>query len=173
MFKIPQEMKKLKPYKNITYDEMVCHEGGDMLELNPDTNRYAGVVQKFRTYMNEPFTFTSWLRTPAINAKYKGASNSMHLKARASDIKTPRHGLNGNRYTKAQWQNIVGKWHDLCLEEYGPGVGSIEIRDSYFHIDDRERPSGKFTVEFFGAVPPDAQDFIPPRLRGKVNIIKV
>jgi hypothetical protein len=174
MFKIPPEMKKLKPYPNITYDEMVCHEGGDMIELNPGTNRYAGCVQKFRTYLNEPFTFTSWLRTPAVNAKYKGSPNSWHLPGRASDIQTPRHNSAKDKtYTKAQWQNIVGKWHDICFEEYGPGVGSIEIRDNYFHIDDRPWPSGKFTVEFFGAVPADAQDYIPPRLRGKVAIIKV
>jgi hypothetical protein len=174
MFKIPPEMKKLKPYPNISYDETVCHEGGDMIELNPDVNRFGGGIQKLRAYLNEPFTFTSWLRTPAVNAKYKGSPNSMHLQALAADIQTPRHNSAKDKtYTKAQFQNIVGKWYDICLEEYGPGVGSIEIRENYFHVDVRKWASGKFTVEFYGSVPPDAQDYIPPALRGKVAVIKV
>ena len=174
MIKIPPELKKLKPYENISFDEMVCHEGGDMLELNPETIRFGRSVQGLREYLKEPFTFTSWLRTPAVNAKYGGSSNSMHLLGLAADIQTPRHNSKKEcAYTKAQWQNIVGKWHDLCLAEYGEGVGSIEIRDTYFHVDVRPWKSKCFTVEFCKTVPPDAQEYIPKRLRGTVDIIKV
>jgi hypothetical protein len=134
-----------RPVKNFSFLEMANKNDGGKLVITPPVIEFAVGVQIFRDWIGESMTVTSWYRTPEYNKKIGGASNSMHLAALAVDFQTPRHN-SAKRYTPAQWQNIIRKWREICLDRLGVVGGSVEIAPTWVHLDVRPWDDKRFRV---------------------------
>jgi hypothetical protein len=164
MFKVTDKTDRLT--KNFSLLEMANKDAGGWLIITPEVVVCAGGFQRFREWLGEAMTVTSWYRTPEYNAKVGGAKDSMHLKALAIDFQTPRHNK-AKRFTPAQWQNIIRKWREICLS-MGIKGGSVEIAPSWVHLDVRERKDGKLCVMNHADKQP-ASVYVPADLAGKVT----
>jgi hypothetical protein len=157
--------------EHFSFLEMANKSDGGKLVITPAVAEFAvRGVEVFRKWIDEPMNVTSWYRTEAYNATLKGASkDSMHLRALAIDFQTPRHGQ-GKRFTPAQWQNIVRKWRDICLNDLGIVGGSVEIAPTWVHLD--VRPRAKFTVmNHVDRQPADV--YVPQDIIGRVGYIYI
>lgn len=86
-------MKQKQLTKNFNISEFRCKDGTDVPdELENNVQELANNLQVIRdkfcleTGVNMPLIILSGYRSPKHNAKVKGAKNSQHLLAKASDI---------------------------------------------------------------------------------------
>lgn len=75
--------------KNFKVKEFRCKDGSDKILIDVDFAK--DKLQKIRDHFGVPVTINSAYRTPAYNAKVKGAKASYHLQGRAFDIVVKGH----------------------------------------------------------------------------------
>jgi hypothetical protein len=154
--------------KNFTLFEMSNQKDGGRLILSPQVIDFAKLgIQTFREWIGEAMTITSWYRTTAFNKSIGGADNSMHLQALAVDFQTPRHNAT-KHFTPAQWQNIIRRWRQICLDDLGIVGGSVEIAPTWVHLDVREWADKRFRVMNHVDMKPESV-YVPADLIGKVT----
>ncbi len=73
----------LKLSENFSVREFACSNGSDRVDIDLDNVRQ---LQKIRDHFGKSITITSGYRSPAHNAKIRGAKNSYHCKGQAADI---------------------------------------------------------------------------------------
>ena len=111
---------------------------------NDDVKKHCKMLQSLRNRIGV-MNVTSWYRTISYNRKIGGASNSLHLKALATDVKYP--GMNAAR------RNLITEaWKTICAEN--GVIGGINYYTNGVHLASRE--------DLFGA-----KDFVIRDYRGK------
>jgi uncharacterized protein YcbK (DUF882 family) len=83
-------------------------------------------LQVLRDYLGKPIKINSGYRSPAHNAKVKGAKNSMHVKGKAADIVV-------QGYTPTQLAAVIFK----LIEEKKIRQGGVGIYPTFVHYDIR------------------------------------
>lgn len=113
--------------KNFTLDEFKSKDGAptppDVLE---NLRELAKNLQVLRDYLGKPIKINSGYRSPAHNAKVKGAKNSMHVKGKAADIVV-------QGYTPTQLAAVIFK----LIEEKKMRQGGVGIYPTFVHYDIR------------------------------------
>ena len=72
---------------NFNISEFKSKDGAYIpIELYPNIQKLAENLQVLRTHLELPIRINSGYRSPAHNAKIKGAKNSYHVKGMAADI---------------------------------------------------------------------------------------
>lgn len=113
--------------------EASCKDGSPLpAELRANAIRIASIAEVLRAYLSQllgrdcPLDVVSWYRTPAYNAKKKGAGKSQHMQAKAMD-------LSCEHFTPRQVCDAVLHLHESGAIRVG-GVGLYEA-DGFVHID--------------------------------------
>lgn len=95
---------------------------------NNDVEKHTKMLQDLRNRIGV-ITVTSWYRTPSFNKSVGGASNSLHLRALATDCWWKN--LNNGQYKR-----IETEWRRIC-EQYGV-IGGINRYTNGVHLSSRE-----------------------------------
>jgi len=115
--------------RNFSWHEFHCHDGTPVPdELRNNVRMLVfEVLQPLRDWLKKPVRISSGYRTPAYNAKVKGAKRSQHMKGKAADI-------------------IIDGWPSAYTDKLvlgymigrgaGGGVGWYE-RQAFTHVDIR------------------------------------
>lgn len=118
----------MKLTENFNSKEFDCKDGTPVpKELMDNCKELAENLQVLRDHLGVPVTVTgSGYRTPSHNTKVKGAKNSQHLKAKASDI-------NAKGYTPKQLGNVI----EELIKEGKMKQGGLGIYAKFVHYDIR------------------------------------
>ena len=105
--------------------EFTCHDGTPVPpELMDNLRKLCVELEKIRTRLGKPIVVMSGYRSPAWNAKRKGAGKSEHMNAKAIDMQVP--GM-----TPLQvYEVVLSMIREGLL--YNGGVG---IYDEWVHYD--------------------------------------
>lgn len=115
----------MKLTKNFYLDEWRCHDGTPVPESKVcNVQVLAHNLQVLRDHIGESITINSGYRTPSWNKKVGGATNSMHLQAKAADITTRSH-------TPKQLHAIIEK----LIKEGRMQNGGLGLYKSFVHYD--------------------------------------
>lgn len=111
--------------EHFSLDEFKCHDGTAVpAALHGNCLRLATELEKLRAVLGKPITIMSGYRSPAYNAKQKGAGKSEHMNAAAADIRVA--GL-----SPLQVQDAI-----LTLIKAGTMYnGGVGIYDGWVHYD--------------------------------------
>lgn len=131
---------------NFTLRELANTKAAESVKAiwNSDVDKHCRMIQEFRD-LTGVCNVTSWYRTASYNRKIGGASNSLHLKALATDIKYPKLADSKYKYLLTTWQSICKKWGV---------IGGINRYTNGVHLSSRE--------DLFGY-----KDFVTRDYRGK------
>ena len=116
---------------NFKLSEFRCKDGTDVpTELIPNVQKLANELQKLRDELGLPIKINSGYRTKSYNKKIGGATNSMHVQAKAADIVvadiTPT-----NLYKRIE----------KLIEEGKVNFKGVGVYDTFVHVDVRDRRS--------------------------------
>lgn len=115
----------MKLTKNFILSEFSCNDGNPVPESKIcNVQVLAHNLQVLRDHIGEPITINSGYRTPSWNKKVGGATNSMHLQAKAADITTRSH-------TPKQLRSIIEK----LIKEGRMRNGGLGLYKSFLHYD--------------------------------------
>lgn len=113
--------------KNFTRQEFDSKDSSPMpSDILPNIQKLANQLQALRDHLKRPITITSAYRSPAHNARVKGARNSRHLLGQAADIKVS--GLTP-RQVAAEIEKLIAQGDML--------QGGIGIYPTFVHYDFR------------------------------------
>jgi len=113
--------------KNFTLDEFASKDGAPTPpEVLENLRKLAQNLQVLRDYIGKPIKINSGYRSPAHNAKIKGARNSQHIKGKAADITVT--GVTPN-----QLAAIIFK----LIQEKKISEGGVGIYPNFVHYDIR------------------------------------
>lgn len=131
---------------NFTLKELANNLASESVKAlwNDDIKKHCRMIQALRDRTGV-MNVSSWYRTPSFNRKCGGASNSLHLKALATDVKYPK-------MNDGQRKIITDTWRAICAE-YGV-IGGINYYTNGVHLASRE--------DLFGA-----KSFVIRDYRGK------
>ena len=122
-------MKKLTT--NFNLSEFRCKDGTDVpAELMPNVQKLANELQRLRDELGLPIKINSGYRTKSYNKKIGGASNSMHVQAKAADIVV----------TDITPTNLYKRIEKL-IEEGKVNFKGVGVYDTFVHVDVRDRRS--------------------------------
>ena len=120
--------------KNFTLEEMKNSLAAEeiKLELTPEVIEHAQMIQELRDWAVKtyPTTFkdglsvSSWYRTKQFNKSVGGASNSIHLIARATDI---------NNIPQSLFEQFITAWQVICSNHNK--IGGVELYSWGIHFD--------------------------------------
>lgn len=116
--------------KNFKLSELANNKAADSVKAiwNDDVAEHCVMLQELRNRIGT-MNINSWYRTKSFNAKCGGSSNSLHLKALATDVSFPK--LND-----AQYNMIEGAWKQIC-SAHGK-VGGCNRYSNGIHVSSRE-----------------------------------
>lgn len=113
--------------KNFHYIEFASKDGSPLPEhLKTNLIDLATNLQIIRDYLGVPIKINSGYRSPEHNKKVGGSSNSYHLKAMASDIRTDRH-------TPEQLKALIKQ----LMDQGRIKKGGLKAYNSFVHYDIR------------------------------------
>ena len=116
---------------NFNLSEFRCKDGTDVpAELLPNVQKLANELQKLRDELGLPIKINSGYRTKSYNKKIGGASNSMHVQAKAADIVV----------TDITPTNLYKRIEKL-IEEGKVNFKGVGVYDTFVHVDVRDRRS--------------------------------
>lgn len=120
-----------KVQANFTLKEMANNKSKDAVKAiwNEDVRVHALMLQELRNKLNRALNVNSWYRTATFNKSCGGSSNSLHLKALATDLSFPR-------LTDVAYKNIENLWRNICAA-HGK-VGGINRYTNGVHVSSRE-----------------------------------
>lgn len=93
--------------------------------FDKEVDEFLDMIQEFRMWYAKPMTVSSCFRQAEYNRKVGGASNSLHLQAKALDWKVS--------LTSAQLKNVQHKWAEICLAH--KRIGGINLYSWGVHLD--------------------------------------
>lgn len=119
---------RMKLTQNFNVEEFSCKDGTPVpSQLWQNVEELAINLQVLRNYLGVAVKVTgSGYRTPAHNAKVKGAKNSQHLLAKAADI-------NADGYTPFRLAAVIEK----LIESGKMKQGGLGIYKNFVHYDIR------------------------------------
>lgn len=118
-------MAKVKVSKDFYLSEFDCRDGTPVPESKVCNVRELAVhLQALRDHIGEAITINSGFRTPTYNRRVGGATNSMHLQAKAGDLVTRSH-------TPKQLHAIIEK----LIKEGKMQNGGLGLYRSFVHYD--------------------------------------
>lgn len=115
--------------ENFSLHEFMCNDGSDVPnEYLPNVVELAKNLQVLRDFIKKPITINSGYRSPKYNAsaKVKGAKNSQHLLAKASDLRV-------SGITPRELANII----ERLIKEGKMKQGGIGVYKTFTHYDIR------------------------------------
>jgi len=116
---------------NFNLSEFRCKDGTDVpAELMPNVQKLANELQKLRDELGLPIKINSGYRTKSYNKKIGGATNSMHVQAKAADIVV----------TDITPTNLYKRIEKL-IEEGKVNFKGVGVYDTFVHVDVRDRRS--------------------------------
>jgi len=116
---------------NFKLSEFRCKDGTDVpVELLPNVQKLANELQKLRDELELPIKINSGYRTKSYNKKIGGATNSMHVQAKAADIVV----------TDITPTNLYKRIEKL-IEEGKVNFKGVGVYDTFVHVDVRDRRS--------------------------------
>jgi len=116
---------------NFKLSEFRCKDGTDVpAELLPNVQKLANELQRLRDELGLPIKINSGYRTKSYNKKIGGASNSMHVQAKAADIVV----------TDITPTNLYKRIEKL-IEEGKVNFKGVGVYDTFVHVDVRDRRS--------------------------------
>ena len=116
---------------NFKLSEFRCKDGTDVpAELLPNVQKLANELQRLRDELGLPIKINSGYRTKSYNKKIGGASNSMHVQAKAADIVV----------TDITPTNLYKRIEKL-IEEGKINFKGVGVYDTFVHVDVRDRRS--------------------------------
>jgi len=116
---------------NFKLSEFRCKDGTDVpAELLPNVQKLANELQKLRDELELPIKINSGYRTKSYNKKIGGATNSMHVQAKAADIVV----------TDITPTNLYKRIEKL-IEEGKVNFKGVGVYDTFVHVDVRDRRS--------------------------------
>lgn len=116
---------------NFKLSEFRCKDGTDVpAELLPNVQKLANELQKLRDELELPIKINSGYRTKPYNKKIGGATNSMHVQAKAADIVV----------TDITPTNLYKRIEKL-IEEGKVNFKGVGVYDTFVHVDVRDRRS--------------------------------
>lgn len=116
---------------NFKLSEFRCKDGTDVpAELMPNVQKLANELQRLRDELGLPIKINSGYRTKSYNKKIGGASNSMHVQAKAADIVV----------TDITPTNLYKRIEKL-IEEGKVNFKGVGVYDTFVHVDVRDRRS--------------------------------
>lgn len=128
---------------HFTWAEAACHDGTAVpAELRPNAVALATMLERLRARLGGALVPVSWYRSPAYNARVRGAMASQHMAGGAADIRPANladlHGL------------------ILCIETMLrdgslPELGGWGVYPAWVHVDIRTRPAGGHIAFWRGA----------------------
>ena len=121
----------MKLTTNFNLSEFRCKDGTDVpAELMPNVQKLANELQKLRDELGLPIKINSGYRTKTYNKKIGGATNSMHVQAKAADIVV----------TDITPTNLYKRIEKL-IEEGKVNFKGVGVYDTFVHVDVRGRRS--------------------------------
>ena len=115
----------MKLTNSFSLKEFACKDGNSVpLELLANVKELADNLQVLRDEVGVPITITSGYRTEAYNKKIGGAKSSMHIQAKAADIKV--QGL-----TPKEVKHII----EILIKDGKMKDGGIGLYSSWLHYD--------------------------------------
>lgn len=121
----------MKLTTNFNLSEFRCKDGTDVpAELLPNVQKLANELQKLRDELGLPIKINSGFRTKPYNKKKGGATNSMHVQAKAADIVV----------TDITPTNLYKRIEKL-IEEGKVNFKGVGVYDTFVHVDVRDRRS--------------------------------
>ncbi len=121
----------MKLSKNFQLSEFACNDGTSVPEkLVCNVVVLAANLQVLRDDLGESLTILSGYRTPSWNTKVGGASKSMHLEAKASDL------ICRSLTPKQLHARILKLIKDGKMKD-----GGVGIYKSFVHYDIRDKPT--------------------------------
>ena len=116
---------------NFKLSEFRCKDGTDVpAELLPNVQKLANELQKLRDELELPIKINSGYRTKSYNKKIGGATNSMHVQAKAADIVV----------TDITPTNLYKRIEKL-IEEGKVNFKGVGVYDTFVHVDVRDKRS--------------------------------
>lgn len=116
---------------NFKLSEFRCKDGTDVpVELLPNVQKLANELQKLRDELELPIKINSGYRTKSYNKKIGGATNSMHVQAKAADIVV----------TDITPTNLYKRIEKL-IEEGKVNFKGVGVYDTFVHVDVRDMRS--------------------------------
>jgi uncharacterized protein YcbK (DUF882 family) len=116
---------------NFKLSEFRCKDGTDVpAGLLPNVQKLANELQKLRDELELPIKINSGYRTKSYNKKIGGATNSMHVQAKAADIVV----------TDITPTNLYKRIEKL-IEEGKVNFKGVGVYDTFVHVDVRDRRS--------------------------------
>jgi uncharacterized protein YcbK (DUF882 family) len=121
----------MKLTTNFNLSEFRCKDDTDVpAELLPNVQKLANELQKLRDELGLPIKINSGYRTKTYNKKIGGATNSMHVQAKAADIVV----------TDISPTNLYKRIEKL-IEEGKVNFKGVGVYDTFVHVDVRDRRS--------------------------------
>lgn len=115
--------------KNFILEEFRSKDGAQFpLFAIENLKKLAANLQIIRDTLNKPITILSGYRSPAHNAKVKGAKDSQHMKGTAADIRVV--GM-----TPTQVAAVIKK----LMDEKKITAGGLKAYETFVHYDVRGR----------------------------------